>query len=177
MFCDESKSLGVKYEGSSRNQNLRPSPSTALQPTTAPISEPSYSRVESRLGPDHEQRKWIPSLILAPGTSAEDQATTFFFGNYVLGTELLNTCGNYQYLSTLHASEQFGPGLRQCVVAVGLAGLANFWKASNIMARSRRTYSSALRFVNTCLGDREEAKSDQTLAAIMLLGLYEVRAR
>ena len=85
-----------------------------------------------------------------------------------------NTCGNYQYLSTIYVNQLVGMPLRQVVAAIGLAGLANFWKAPNIMAQANNAYLTALRLVNASLGNIEEAKSDQTVVTIMLLGLYEV---
>lgn len=116
-------------------------------------------------------------MILAPTTSVEDQATCFFFGNYVAGTEMVNTFGNYQYLSTIYADQPIGVPLRESISAIGLAGLANFWRAPTIMTKANIAYCSALRLVNSGLGNIEEAKSDQTLVAIMLLGLYEVREK
>jgi hypothetical protein len=116
-------------------------------------------------------------MILAPSTSAEDQATCFFFGNYVLGTEMLNTCGNFQYLSAICARQSVGVPLRQAVSAIGLAGLSNFWQAPIIMTQARRAYCSALRLVNSGLCNVEEAKSDQTLVAIIMLSCYEVSTR
>jgi hypothetical protein len=115
-------------------------------------------------------------LISNPAISAEDHATSFFFGNYVAGREMRNTCGNYQYLSTIYANQPVGIHLRQAVAAVGLAGLASFWKAPSIMARANNAYCTALRLINAGLGNIEEAKSDQTVVAILLLGLYEVRS-
>jgi hypothetical protein len=116
-------------------------------------------------------------MILAPSTSAEDQATCFFFGNYVLGMDVLNTCGNFQYLSIIYANQPVGAPLRQAVSAIGLAGLSNFWNAPNIMSQANRAYCSALRLVNSGLCNVEEAKTDQTLVAIILLSCYEVRTR
>jgi hypothetical protein len=113
-------------------------------------------------------------LVYAPATSAEDQAISFFFGNYVSGRDMRNTCGNYQYLSTIYANQLVGMPLRQVVAAIGLAGLACFWKAPRIMAQANNAYLTALRLVNASLGNIEEAKSDQTVVTIMLLGLYEV---
>lgn len=88
---------------------------------------------------------------------------------------MLNTIGNYQYLSTIYASQPVGIPLRQAVAAIGLAGLANFWKAPSIMVQANNAYCSALRLINLGLSNIEEAKSDQTVVAIMLLGLYEVQ--
>ena len=116
-------------------------------------------------------------MILAPSTSTEAQATCFFFGNYVLGTEMLNTCGNFQYLSAIYARQSVGVPLRQAVSAIGLAGLSNFWQAPIIMTQARRAYCSALRLVNSGLCNVEEAKSDQTLVAIIMLSCYEASMR
>jgi hypothetical protein len=90
---------------------------------------------------------------------------------------MIDTCGNYQYLSTIYAEQTVGIPLRQAVTAVGLAGLANFWNAPNILPKANNAYCSALRLVNSGLGNIEEAKSDQTLVAIILLGLYDVQAK
>lgn len=87
-----------------------------------------------------------------------------------------DTCGNYQYLSAIYANQPVGIPLRQAIAAVGLAGLANFWKAPSIMAQANNAYCTTLRLINTGLGNIEEAKSDQTVVAILLLGLYEVRS-
>ncbi|KAF4620230.1 hypothetical protein G7Y89_g14589 [Cudoniella acicularis] len=127
-----------------------------------------------RLDRNIDRQDWIPQMILAPSTSVEDQATCFFFGNYISGTEMLNTCGNYQYVYAIYANQTVGIPLRQAVTAIGLAGLANFWSAPNIMAKANGAYCSALRLVNSGLGNIEEAKSDQALVAIILLGLYEI---
>jgi hypothetical protein len=43
------------------------------------------------------------------------------------------------------------------------------------MAQATNAYCTALRLVNMGLGNIEEAKSDQIVVAIMLLGLYEVQ--
>lgn len=114
-------------------------------------------------------------MILAPRTSAEDQATCFFFGNYGSSTDMLNTCGNFQYLPEICMTQQVGFPLRQAIAAVGYAGLANFWSASTIMAKANSAYCAALKSVNAALRSSEEAKSDQILATILLLGLWEVR--
>jgi hypothetical protein len=39
---------------------------------------------------------------------------------------------------------------------------------------ARKEYGSALEFVNQALADPQEAKTDQTLGAVVLLSLYEV---
>jgi len=88
-----------------------------------------------------------------------------------------NKCGNYQYLPTIYSDQPIGTPLRQAIAALGLAGLSNFWKAPHIMAQANKAYAMALQTVNVSLGNIEEAKSDQTVVTIMLLGLYEVLTR
>jgi len=166
----------MKYDVKSGKQK-DPSSSTSLIPSVDSTSKFDISINTSRLDNiinETEQENWVHSMLITPSTSAEDQATSFFFGNYIAGTELLNTFGNYQYLSTIYAHGPIGQPLRRCVAAVGLAGLANFWKAPNIMVKAHSAYQSVLRLINAGLGDLEEAKSDQTLVSIILLGLYEV---
>jgi hypothetical protein len=162
---------------SQQQEDGRSSSKISLAPVADSTSAFAFSINASRLDRNIEPQDWISPMILAPSTSAEDQALCFFFGNYVTGSDMLNTCGNYQYLSTIYASQPVGISLRQAVAAIGLAGLANFWRAPNIMVQANNTYCSALQLVNSGLTNIEEAKSDQTLASILLLGLYEVQEK
>jgi hypothetical protein len=174
VIRDESEALSAKYEGKAGKRKDSPSSSASLVLAADSASALSFSLNTSRLDRNIEPQNWIPSMILAPSTSVEDQAMCFFFGNYILGTDLLNTCGNYQYLSTIYANQPVGLPLRQSVAAVGLAGLATFWNAPNIMVKANSAYCSALQLVNSILGNIEEAKSDQILVSIILLSLFEV---
>lgn len=115
----------------------------------------------------------MSSLPLELGTSPEDQATCFFFRNYVLNGRKFHT-GNFQYLADLYLCEDIGNSLTETVTCLGLVGLANFWKTSNIMSRALAKYNSAMRLVSSSLINIDEAKSDQTLVAVILFGLYEV---
>jgi hypothetical protein len=56
-----------------------------------------------------------------------------------------------------------------------MVGLANFQGAPNIMSNANAKYHSAFRTVSEQPRDVDQAKSDQTLISIMLLGLYGVR--
>jgi hypothetical protein len=178
IIHDESEALSAKYScGTGQKKDGSPTRTVSLTPDAESKSPFAYSINDSRLDRDLDQQSWVSSLISTPAISAEDQATSFFFGNYVAGREIRNTCGNFQYLSTIYANQPVGIPLRQAIAAVGFAGLANFWKAPSIMAQANNAYCTALRLINTGLGNIEEAKSDQSVAAIMLLGLYEVQSR
>lgn len=115
----------------------------------------------------------VSLLTLDLGSSAEEQATCFFWRNYILEEHKFHN-GNFQYLSDLYACEDIGQPLAETVACLGLVGLSNFWKASNILRTAQAKYHSALKLVSSRLGNVEEAKSNQTLVSVMLLGLYEV---
>ncbi|KAJ9607520.1 hypothetical protein H2200_007598 [Cladophialophora chaetospira] len=119
----------------------------------------------------HEADSEIGQALIEP---AEDQATALFFQNYVSNRVLSNTCGNFQYLSHIYSNELVDQVLSDCVIAVGFVSLANLWKSSSVLVKAHVKYCSALRLVNQRLGKIDTAKSHQTLASIILLGLYEI---
>ena len=123
--------------------------------------------------PSANQLLPVSPLSLSLSNSAEDQATCFFFQNYVLGGNDMAK-GNLDYLSELYGSEEIGSGLADSVAALGMVGLANFWKAPSIMSNAAFKYNSAMRTISSQLRDVEEAKSDQNMVSILLMGLYEV---
>ena len=107
----------------------------------------------------------LTSLTICPYAS--------FFQNYVLGGKDLFK-GHIDYLSDIYSGEEVGSGLADSVASLGMVGLANFWKAPNIMSNAVIKYNSAMRTISSQLRDVEQAKSDQTLISILLMGLYEV---
>ncbi len=64
--------------------------------------------------------------------------------------------------------------LSATVASVGMAGLANTKFAPQVMIAARQTYARALRLINAALRDPIETKTNQTLSAVLLLGLFEV---
>lgn len=72
------------------------------------------------------------------------------------------------------SESNYGGALSATITAVGLAGLSNSNNAPDVMIVARQNYASALHLVNTALRDPIESKTDQTLVAVMLLGMYEV---
>ncbi|KAH7327287.1 hypothetical protein BKA65DRAFT_528232 [Rhexocercosporidium sp. MPI-PUGE-AT-0058] len=117
----------------------------------------------------------LPVISFSLGTSPDEQATCFFFQNYVLQQDMFSR-GNFQYLSDIYGCEEIGSALADSVTSLGLVGLAHFWGASNILANATAKYNSALKSISTQLRTIEGAKADQTIIAIMLLGLYETNS-
>ncbi|PQE05961.1 hypothetical protein CJF30_00004894 [Rutstroemia sp. NJR-2017a BBW] len=105
-------------------------------------------------------------------TPVGDQAACYFFRNYVLGDSSTN--GPFQYLNSIYNNEIIGPALSDSIEALGLVGLGTFWQSPEMKFQANRKYNSALRLVSSRLRSEQEAKENQTLVAVMLLGLYEV---
>lgn len=175
IFRDESQALSTKRQRLANTRKPRHAVNTPPKDDHLSLVHTSPTSADSLLSTYSNSTSPASILTLNFGTSAEEQASCFFFRNYVLEEHQFHN-GNFQYLSDLYASEEIGESLLETVACLGLVGLANFWKASNIMRSAHAKYYSALRLVSSRLSNVEEAKSDQTLVAVMLLGLYEVRS-
>jgi len=169
MFRDESQGLSEKHRRSTEAQ------AQVKAVRSRAIDLPSTSDLDFALMslPQPTQFQPLPPLTINLATSPEDQATCFFFQNYVLGGNDIFK-GHIDYLSDIYSSEEIGSGLADSVASLGMVGLANFWKAPNIMSNAVIKYNSAMRTISSQLRNVEQAKSDQTLISILLLGLYEV---
>jgi hypothetical protein len=165
IFRDESQTLSIKRARQRDSSRTTTSTSKVLG-----ISDKSLVPFQTN---EFSESPPISPTTLALGWAAEDQATCFFFKNYVLEKDQFIR-GNFQYLSDIYSSEEVGSALSDSIASLGMVGLANFWGAPNIMANANVKYHSALRRVSSQLRNVEEAKADQTMIVVMLLGLYEV---
>jgi hypothetical protein len=168
MFRDESREITAKHqrlkEAEAQKESQRPRVNEL-----PPAFEASLALVAPSPQPAANFKPLSP-LSLSLGTSPEDQATCFFFQNYVLGPQQV---GNFDYLSDLFASEEIGRGLADTIAAIGMSGLANFWNAPNLMSHAAVKYNCAMRTISSQLKDPQEYKSDQTFVSILMMGLYE----
>ncbi|RDL31113.1 uncharacterized protein BP5553_09902 [Venustampulla echinocandica] len=160
MFRDESQGLIAKARRGKTSQR------------SASASDGAASRQKPPRSANEGQSNVFASVPVGLTTSPEDQATTFFFQNYVPGRNEFR-CGSFQYLQDMYHQEKIGQAVADLVVSVGIAGLSNFWKAPQFMATAKMKYTSALRLLSSHLRNVNEAKADQTFAAVMLLVLYE----
>jgi hypothetical protein len=65
--------------------------------------------------------------------------------------------------------------IRRAIVSVGMAAIANQSQWPEVAAAARKEYTLALRQMNRDLGDPKRRRTEETLAAIPLLGAFEVR--
>jgi hypothetical protein len=71
--------------------------------------------------------------------------------------------------------EDPSPALQATIKAVGMAGMSRVHSLPKMKYSAAVEYSTALRATNRALQDSKVARSDSTLAAVVLLSTYEVR--
>lgn len=64
--------------------------------------------------------------------------------------------------------------LSTSIIAVGLAGLANSVKSPQLLNQAMSRFGSALQLTNSALCSPDEATTDSTVLAVMLLAMYEM---
>lgn len=104
-----------------------------------------------------------------------DQGAQFtFFNQYIYaGTGPSKTELNW-LVPTYQAAKPDGT-LSEIVAALGLLALAKGQEDRSIELIAAKKYTSALRKTHSCLKSVSLAKSDETLATVVLLALHEVR--
>jgi Fungal specific transcription factor domain len=113
----------------------------------------------------------VPGSVNIP---IEIQAFHYFLSNYVLVPQAGTTRGHWIFVMPLLKGELAGTQLSTSFTAVALASFGNRPSAKHLLVRARQEYTKALNHVNRALANPAIQKSDQTLASILLLGLYEV---
>ena len=168
MFRDQSKQVAHKVQGQKRKV-ARVSPERDKD-ISYELSQALSHRPRTGI------RDWLANVTVVPlplQVPAEDQASCFFFSNYVEPANAHNSM--YEYLPAMYGSTHRDSALFFVITALGLAGLSNHKCAPQLMSEATLRYDAALHLVNEMLGDPVTAKADQTLVSILLLGLYEVR--
>lgn len=108
-----------------------------------------------------------PALV----PSIESQAMRFFLYNFVL-TDTKYRKGHLEYLLNWELTQS--KTVSAAITALGMASLSNIRRDTSLMVNARRNYALALRRINEYLRDPVEVMADRTLAAVGLLGLFEV---
>lgn len=110
------------------------------------------------------------SYFICPALSdsLDFQATCYFVRNYY-------SKGFFDYLPDIINSQgTVGSALMDAVISLGLAGISHTkGNNSSVIIAAKEKYNRAVSATNSALCT-EEAKADQTLITVMLLGLFEV---
>lgn len=106
----------------------------------------------------------------------EYEATCYFFHNFVCDdpSSRYSTNAYAQMMPTLYRQDSSFGVLPKIVDAIGLAGISNVKHSPELMAAAGRKYAGVLRAINASIQDSTKATTDQTLIAVILLGLFEV---
>ena len=106
----------------------------------------------------------------------EQRATCYFLSNFILMSKPGCNRGFLEYLIPLLKQESQENHLQHAFNSCALALLHNRGgPGSKLGEMAIGEYSRALAYTNTALRDPRVQKEDSTLAAVLLLGMFEVR--
>lgn len=111
-----------------------------------------------------------PSPRRIPAYPVQELAKGYIFSNYMAGGP---RGGHMPYLVPL-INDPRNSAVNAALNAVGLAALSNIRLAPQMMLKARREYTTALSQTNRALKDSVMSKRDDILAAVLLLGMFEV---
>jgi transcription factor-like protein len=125
-------------------------------------------------------------LVRPVSHSLTERATAYFVHHYVLAGDQeteLSVRGNLEYIP--HLLDESGPtaisgstaafkAFRDITYAAGLASLANSGKSDDWLKQAYASYNSSIRHIRDALQDPAQVKLNHTLAAVMLMGTFEV---
>lgn len=125
---------------------------------------------------EYLETKWC--IRGPPRQPIKEQATCHFIANYVLiphEAHLAKTVGYLEYVIPLITTKTLVPHLQWAFNACALASLHNrVGTGNNLDALALKYYTAALTAIATALSNPETARLDATLAAVLLLGHFEI---
>lgn len=112
------------------------------------------------------------SIVLAP----DYEAVTFFFKNFItLPQQAESTRGYLEFLVPLYNQALPSSVLHLATSAVAMAACGQYPGREALVGEAVKTYGKAIRKLNTDLKDPVMSKSNETVLAILMFSLYEVR--
>ncbi|KAJ5219323.1 uncharacterized protein N7498_001422 [Penicillium cinerascens] len=112
----------------------------------------------------------VPWPRRSPAYPMQELAKGYVFSNYMAGGP---RGGHMPYLVPL-INDPRNSAVNAALNAVGLAALSNIRLAPQMMLKARREYTTALSQTNHALKDSVMSTRDDILAAVVLLGMFEV---
>lgn len=100
----------------------------------------------------------------------QEIARSYLYANYIIGGP---RCGHMSYLLPLMERSR-NSAVNAAVSAVALAALANIRLSPKTMLKAQQEYTTALSKTNLALKDPSMCKTDDILAAVVMLGMFEV---
>lgn len=184
MFRDESKSV-VRKAAAGANKHKRPERSlrtaspegNPVRPKLTPVpvdpvlesNDPQHVYLMEQLG-----KRTLEVQPPQDIDSTKYEAICYFMrSNCIPGTFWTSDLVTKFLLQTGGPASQ--KAMQASVIATATAMLSRVRGLPSLKDVAHREYGSALRLLNSALTDVEEAKTNQTLGAVVLLAIYEVR--
>lgn len=114
-----------------------------------------------------DEKSSSQALTYNPKPAPDDIAVNFFLSYFV-------SKSHWNYMPRYAAMPRLDPCLTLAIRACGMAALDNVQPVPRGRDWSRRKYIGALGLLNKALRDVKRARTDESLMAVTLLGLYEV---
>ncbi|KAJ5953907.1 hypothetical protein N7501_008186 [Penicillium viridicatum] len=183
MFRDESKSVARKAVAASTHKNKQ----ERSRRTAIPERKPVRSELGLTVEPDFDFNsdpqhvflmRQLGNYPLEVQPSYELDATKYEAVCYLLRSNAIpSSFWTSEIISNflIQSGGSAGQGaMKASVVATATAMLSRVRGLPSLDDIARREYGSALRLLNAALADIEEAKTNQTLGAVIMLAIYEV---
>ncbi|KKY36364.1 putative negative acting factor [Diaporthe ampelina] len=171
VFRNETKATERRAQKANRKGSVASSSSDRSSIASSPSSIESLSPIAKEFvrSPTGES---ISPLLSIP---TDQLASCHFFSNFILVPRQGSTRGFMDYLLPLMKSEAQNSHLQHAFNACSLAHLGNRVRSTSedIPDKALSEYTKALAATHEALKDPEASKTDGTLAAVLLLGLYE----
>ncbi|KAK4862194.1 hypothetical protein LT330_003332 [Penicillium expansum] len=196
IFRDETRSVARKAR-SSHSSSAASSPSSSSSSRMPPrsvrstfLGRSSASSVTTHspaglespafdFGYDPEHEFWMRQARQSPMVThpnmgvSKQEAICFFLQSHAIPGNLLITDILTNFL--MESSGSLGQlAIQSSIVAVASAMLSRVRRVASLSQAAQQEYGSALKLVNQALADADEAKTNQTLGAVVLLALYEI---
>ncbi|KAH7154842.1 hypothetical protein B0J13DRAFT_210924 [Dactylonectria estremocensis] len=142
----------------------------------------ALAQKQTKTASPQETNKTVPSanttqaqtVIATLNLPIDQQATCHFISNFVLLPRYDNTRGYLEFVLPLLQSENTAPHFKLAFDACAIASLGNrVGSGHTFEGQALGYYTKALAATFTALKDPEVATTDSTLAAILMLGLFE----
>ncbi|KAJ5671090.1 hypothetical protein N7507_000217 [Penicillium longicatenatum] len=171
LFRDETDKAARRSATAKSRAERRKVPVAPETSDSSSSSEEDLKAVVQRRKPNVAREPTIP---LAVPISVEDRGLTFFCSQFVTATSaamegpfvLSKSC----FLSTVSVELPF----RDAVVSVGLAALSNVTRDRSLRLVAREKYAGSLNAVRRAVENPLQARPNQTLKIIFMIGLYEM---
>ncbi|KAJ5221907.1 uncharacterized protein N7469_010794 [Penicillium citrinum] len=197
MFRDESKSVVKKASAGSNTSSASPptrqkrspgrsprtaSPDGSSQSTSSQVGDPAeascISLIDFNADPlpkalVHHQLWQIPMEVQPLALPTQEEAISFLFRSNAIPGSFWMSDFVTKFLA--QSGDQVGTrAMRASMTAVASAMLCRVRHLGPLREVARKEYVNALNLLNVALTDIEQAKTNQTLGAVVLLAIYEL---